>query len=466
MRARFWIFSRFLYFVLPVAVAASSMAQTADPAAQAARKAQALVAYRQMQQRLGIRALRPPVSQNPHAEHPANFDESRAHADAKIPDPLRLQDGKPVRTSSAWWKRRRPELLALFEQQIYGRVPENAPRVDWKTLTDSREIAAEIPVRMKHLAGRLDHSADPALSVSIDLLVVTPAEAKKPVPLVMELAFSAENMALTARYFPEMMPGGKGNEGPSWQEQVLRRGWGYAILLPTSFQEDSPEGLDRGLIGLTAKEQPRQPGDWGAIRAWAWGASRALDYLETDPEVDASRVALEGHSRFGKTALAAMAFDRRFAAAYISSAGTGGDKLYRHLYGEQLENLTGPNSWHWMSGNFLRYAGPLSVDDLPVDAHELIALCAPRPLFLGVGSAEGGDAWADPRGEFLAAVAAGPVYRLLGARDLGTTTMPSVETGLTQGALAFRQHRFGHTPGPNWPAFLDFLARSFNARGR
>lgn len=465
MRAHFWISIRFFCCFLPVAVVAASaglLAQNADRAAQAARKVQAMAAYRLMQERLGISALRPPVSQNPRAEHPANFDESHAHADARLPDPLRLQDGKPVTSASLWWRQRRPELLALFEQQLYGRVPETAPRVDWKISTDARETAAGIPVRIRHLSGCLDNSAYPALSVSIDLLVVTPAAARRPVPLVLELAFSAENMALTARYFPEMMPGGKGNTGPSWQEQVLRRGWGYAILLPTSFQEDSPEGLDRGLIGLTAKGQPRQPGDWGAIRAWAWGASRALDYLETDPAVDARRVALEGHSRFGKTALVAMAFDRRFAAAYISSAGAGGDKLYRHIYGEQLENLASAGSWHWFDGNFLRYAGPLTVDDLPVDAHELIALCAPRPLFIGVGSSEGGDAWADPRGEFLAAVAAGPVYRLLGARGLGTRTMPPLETGLTRGALAFRQHQYGHTPGPNWPYFLDFLARSLN----
>jgi hypothetical protein len=334
--------------------------------------------------------------------------------------------------------------------------------VDWKLLSQSRETAAGIPVVVKHLSGVVDNRAYPQLKVAIDLLLVTPAEAKKKVPVVMELAFPAETMAAIARYFPEMLPGGKGNDGPSWQQQVLGRGWGYAILLPTSFQEDSPEGLRRGLIGLTSKGQPRQPDDWGALRAWAWGASRAMDYFESDPAVDAKRVALEGHSRFGKTALVAMAYDQRFAAAYISSAGTGGDKLYRHIYGEQLENLAGPGSWHWMAGNFLEYAGPLGVNDLPVDAHELIALCAPRPVFIGVGSSTAGDAWADPKGEFLATVAAGPVYRLLGAHDLGTKEMPPIETALTRGELAFRQHPYGHTPGPNWPAFLDFAARYFD----
>jgi hypothetical protein len=407
-----------------------------------------------MLQTLGIQDLRPPVSQKT-----ANYDEKRANLSPGLPDPLVLDNGRPVRTAAQWGQQRRPELLELFSREVLGRVPANAPRVDWKIVQQSQEMVAGIPATTKHLAGQVDNSGYPALEVSIDLLVVTPAAAHRPVPLVMEVAFSAATMSTIGRYFPEMLPGGIGNEGPSWQEQVLRRGWGYAVLQPTSFQEDSPLGLRRGLIGLTSHGQPRHPDDWGALRAWAWGGSRAMDYFETDPAIDARHVAIEGHSRFGKTALVAMATDPRFAVAYISSAGTGGDKLYRHIYGEQLENLAGAGSWHWMAGNFLKYAGPKTVADLPVDAHELIALCAPRPVFIGVGSATAGDAWADPTGEFQAAVAAGPVYRLLGAHDLGTPQMPAMETGLTQGELAFRQHRFGHTPGPNWPVFLDFAAR-------
>lgn len=425
----------------------------------AAEKTTAVSDYRQMQEVLGIKELRPPVSQNQKSAHPANFDEAKANPFLDLPDPLRLQSGRPVKTPADWWQKRRPEIVELFDRELLGRVPADVPQVDWKLLSQSRETAAGIPVVLKHLSGVVDNRAYPLLKVSIDLLVVTPAETKKKVPVVMELAFSSENMAVTGKYFPEMLPGGKGNEGPSWQEQVLERGWGYAILLPTSFQEDSSAGLRRGLIGLVGKGQPRQPEDWGALRAWAWGASRAMDYFESDASIDASRVAIEGHSRFGKTALVAMAYDQRLAAAYISSAGTGGDKLYRHIYGEQLENLAGPNSWHWMAGNFLKYAGPLGVNDLPVDAHELLALCAPRPVFIGVGSSTAGDAWADPEGEFLAAVAAGPVYRLIGAHALDTKQMPPMESALTHGELAFRQHPYGHTAGPNWPAFLDFAAR-------
>jgi hypothetical protein len=239
---------------------------------------------------------------------------------------------------------------------------------------------------------------------------------------------------------------------------VLARGWGYAVLIPTSFQADTGAGLNEGIIGLVNKGQPRKLDDWGTLRAWAWGASRALDYFQTDKAVDAKQVGLEGHSRFGKTALVTMAYDPRFAIAYISSSGTGGAKLYRHVFGEQLENLAATGEYHWMAGNFLKYAGPLTPGDLPVDSHELIALCAPRPVFIS-GGAQEGDGWADSRGMFLGAAAAGPVYRLLGKRDLGTTTFPPIETALIAGDVAFRQHSGRHTPGPNWPFFLDFASR-------
>jgi len=247
-------------------------------------------------------------------------------------------------------------------------------------------------------------------------------------------------------------------DGPTWQQQVLARGWGYATISPYSVQADNGAGLTEGIIGLVNKGQPRKLDDWGTLRAWAWGASRALDYFETDKAVDAKQVGLEGHSRFGKTALVAMAYDPRFAIAYISSSGTGGAKLYRHIFGELTENLAGTGEYHWMAGNFLKYAGPLTTGDLPVDEHELIALCAPRPVFIGGGALKG-DGWADSTGMFMAAAAAGPVYRLLGKKDLGTTTLPPIGSPLVAGDIAFRQHSGGHTPAPNWPTFLNFASR-------
>jgi hypothetical protein len=210
---------------------------------------------------------------------------------------------------------------------------------------------------------------------------------------------------------------------------------------------------------LVNKREPRKVDDWGSLRAWAWGASRALDYFETDKSVNAKQVGIEGHSRYGKAALVTMAYDPRFAIAYISSSGEGGAKLHRRNAGEIVENVAGSNEYHWMAGNFIKYAGPLNWNDLPVDSHELVALCAPRPVFIGSG--DKGDGWVDPKGMFLAGVHAGPVYKLLGKKDLGTTEFPPIETTLIDGDIAFRQHSGGHTPAPNWPTFLTFASRHF-----
>ncbi len=450
---------------LPLATQAPASAATAPSAAQQeAMKEAAIKDHQRMMDLLGIKQLRPPVGHSASSPNPVNYDESKANPYPNLPNPLMLNDGKPVSNAKMWWTERRPQIAADFTRDVLGRVPPHTPKVTWQVLSTTRDTLGGVPEIRRHLAGHVDNSIDPKITVTLDLVVATPANAPGPAPVILELAFSPEFMASIARSIPEMLPGGPGNTGPGWKVQVLRRGWGYAVLLPTSFQADSGAGLTDGIIGLMNKGQPRSPEDWGTLRAWAWGASRALDYLETDPAVDGRQVGIMGHSRFGKTALVAMAYDQRFAVAYISSAGTGGDKLYRHIYGEQLENLAAaPNFYYWMDGNFLRYAGPLSTADLPVDAHELIALCAPRPVFIGVGSQKAGDAWADPTGEFLAAVHASPVYRLLGMKGLGATKMPPMGTALMSGNLAFRQHHYGHTPGPNWPYFLEFASRYLHA---
>jgi hypothetical protein len=425
---------------------------------QLAMRAAAEQDHQRLMNLLGIKELRPGASHDPKSPNPTNYDESKANVYPALPDPLLLKNGKRVTSAKVWWTKRRPEIVEDFDREILGRVPANTPKVTWEVVSTTPEKVGDVPVVTRRLAGHVDNSAYPKIAVTIELTLTTPANASGPVPVIMELGFSREFMAAIARSIPEMMPGGPGNEGPTWQQQVLARGWGYAVLSPTSFQADNGAGLRDGIIGLVNKGQPRKLDDWGTLRAWAWGASRALDYFETDKAVDARQVGLEGHSRFGKTALVAMAYDPRFAIAYISSSGTGGAKLYRHVLGEQLENLAATGEYHWMAGNFLKYAGPLTAGDLPVDAHELIALCAPRPVFIGAGSFNG-DEWADPRGMFMAAVAAGPVYRLLGKKDLGTQEFPPIKTALTAGDLAFRQHSGGHTPGPNWPTFLDFASR-------
>ena len=405
---------------------------------------------------LHITSLRRGADGDSKSPYAANYDESKADTDLHLPDPLVLNNGKRVTTADLWWKQRRPEILTLFDREIYGRVPSNVPAVKWEVISTTREMNGDVPVITKKLLGHVDQSSYPAIHVYIELTLSTPANAKGPVPVMMELALSSEVLAAILKRYPELQPPAG---SPTWQQQVLARGWGYATYIPTSVQPDNGESLTEGIIGLANKGQPRSLDDWGALRAWAWGASRALDYFEADKTVDATHVGLEGHSRYGKAALIAMAYDSRFAVAYISSSGEAGAKLYRRNYGEQIGNIAGAGEYHWMAGNFLKYAGPLTEKDLPIDAHELIALCAPRPVFIGAGVTEKGDGWVDAKGMFLAAVAAGPVYKLVGKKDLGSTDFPPVETAYIDGDLGFRQHNGGHVTGPNWPTFLTFAAR-------
>jgi (4-O-methyl)-D-glucuronate---lignin esterase len=399
----------------------------------------------------------------------ANYDEAKANPFPKLPDPQVLKNGKPVKTAADWWKLRRPEIVEDFDREIYGRVPKVVPKVTWEVAKTANETVGEVPVITKTLVGHVDNSAHPQITVDIQLVLTTPAGAAGPVPVIMEFGGGGFGPGRGGARGP--LPagavgaggpgGGRGPTGPTWQQQVLAKGWGYAILNTGSIQADNGAGLRQGIIGLVNKGEPRKLDDWGVLRAWAWGASRALDYFEADKAVDARRVALEGHSRWGKATIVAMAYDERFANAFVSSSGEGGAKLHRRDWGEIVENVAGSGEYHWMAGNFLKYAGPLNWGDLPVDSHELIAMCAPRPVFISAG-ATNGDGWVDAKGSFMAAAAAGPVYTLLGKKDMGTTEFPPIETGLMDGDIAFRQHSAGHTPGPNWPTFIAFAERYFN----
>ena len=409
---------------------------------------------------------------HPQATNAANYDESKANPYPDLPNPLVLKNGQRVTTPTMCWQQRRPEIVEDFDREIYGRVPTTTPRVNWEVTSVTRETNGTVPVITKKLTGHVDNSACPSINVNIELTLSTPADAPGPVPVMMEFGFNFGGRF--PRFGGTNGPAGSNgpgrfgfnlptNSGPTWQQQVLARGWGYAVLTPTSVQADNGAGLTQGIIGLCNRGQPRKLDDWGALRAWAWGASRVLDYFETDKAVDAKQVGLEGHSRYGKGVLVAMAYDPRFAIVFVSSSGEGGAKLHRRNWGELVENIAGSGEYHWMAGNFLKYAGPLHWNDLPVDSHELIALCAPRPVFISAGTLEKGDGWVDAKGMFLAAAAAGPVYRLLGKRDLGTTEFPPVETTLIDGDIAYRQHSGGHTPGPNWPTFINFASRYLKA---
>jgi lysophospholipase L1-like esterase len=476
-----------------VALAAGGLGQQAPPAGPPPNPNAAATAadHQNMMEQLGITKLRRGPSGNESAPNHANYDEALANPYPNLPEPLVLKNGRKVTTAEMWWKQRRPEIVEEFDREVFGRVPQNVPRVAWRiNRTEQFDVGGRRVVG-RELIGAVDNQAYPEIVVEIQMTLVTPADATAPVPVMM--MFGGRSGMPPAPGTPPPPPGfGRGRGGPGLgggsgpadppaTEQLIADGWGYATVSPASIQADNGAGLTKGIIGLVNKGRRRQPEDWGALRAWAWGASRGLDYLETDKAVDAKKVGIEGVSRFGKAALAAMAYDQRFAVVLIGSSGEGGAKLHRRNFGEAVENLTGSGEYHWMAGNFLKYGaeesrfGRRTAGDIPVDAHQLLALCAPRLTFVSYGIPERGDAkWLDQQGSYMAAVAAQPVFRLLGAKGLGVSDdymkekMPAVNVGLLDGQLAWRQHDGGHTDGPNWKHFIPwadkFLKHSSSVR--
>jgi lysophospholipase L1-like esterase len=438
--------------------------------------------HRNMMEQLGIRTLRPGRSPNEQDPNHANYDEAKANPFPSLPDALTLRSGQKV-TTPRLWARRRAEIVEDFEREVYGRIPNGVPTITWTVIaTDTGTISGRAVIGIQ-LSGRADNRAYPEIDVDISATLVIPADAKSAVPVM--IMFRGGNLAQAlGRPIPppaggrgfSFPPPAPGSDAPA-TEQLIIDGWGFVFLNPTSIQADNGAGLTKGIIGLTNHGQPRKPDDWGALRAWAWGASRTLDYLETQRAIDAKRVGIEGVSRYGKAALVTMAFDPRFAAVLIGSSGEGGAKLHRRNWGEAVENLTGSGGYHWMAGNFLKYGtaestfGSKNAGDIPVDAHQLIALCAPRLTFVSYGVPEQGDAkWLDHYGSFMAAVAAQPVFRLLGATGLGVSDdymkekMPAVNVSLLDGQLAWRQHDGGHTDAPNWKYFLSWADHHFGRR--
>jgi hypothetical protein len=427
--------------------------------------------HRNMLEQLGITKLRPGRNGNPNAtNNPANYDEAKANPFPDWPDALTLKSGQKVTTVEMWRKLRRPEIVEDFEREVIGRVPKHVPKVTWTITTQATDrVVGNLPVLAKQLVGHVNNSGCPSIHVDIQMTLVTPKEAKGRVPVLM--MFGGFGGGGFPRRPGEPEPTNQFSRfqppGPSSQEMLIAAGWGYATIIPNSIQADNGAGLTKGIIGLCNKGQPRKPDDWGSLRAWAWGAARGLDYLETDSAVDAKKVGIEGVSRFGKAALVAMAFEPRFAVVLVGSSGEGGAKPHRRDFGEAVENLTGSGGYHWMAGNFLKYGaaessfGSKNAGDIPVDSHQLIALCAPRPTFISYGIPEKGDAnWLDQQGSYMATVAAGPVFRLLGAKDLGdtgdyrTAKKPPVNTGLLDSELAWRQHDGGHEDRSNMKFFI------------
>ena len=456
-----------------------------------------------MMDQLGIRALRPGPSGDENAPNHTNYDEAKANPFPIIPDALTLNDGRKV-TTPALWEKRRAEIIEGFECCVYGRVPKNVPKVTWSVTAVDHEYIGFTPVIAKEVVGHVDNSSYPLINVDIRMILVTPANATKPVPVLMMFGPavfpspnqpSAEQLARVndalksvliqqdpslkqvfeehpayeleaPRPFVPPQLNADGDPPNTWE--LISDGWGFALIDPVSIQADNGAGLTRGIIGLVNHGQPRKPDDWGALRAWAWGAGRGLDYLETDPAVNAKQVGIEGVSRYGKAALVTMAFDQRFAAVLVGSSGKGGATLLRRNFGEAVESLAG-GEYYWMAGNFMKYGasdavfGSRNGSDIPVDSNELIALCAPRLTFISYGVPEKGDAkWLDHRGSFMATLDASPVWALLGAKglepldDYSPDKMPAVNTGLLEGELAWRQHDGGHTDAPNMKFFLGW----------
>jgi hypothetical protein len=387
----------------------------------------------------------------------ANYDEAKV-GDYTLPDPLVCRDGSRVTNAETWFARRRPEILAAYQTEIFGRSPAAGTNVTFNVWETSPNALGGTATRKQV---EINFSGTPAGPVA-HLLLYTPA-GKISVPTFLCLQFNG-NYTVTDDPAIAIFPVWNGKTGArampknpvrgEWARNwnlagTLARGYGIAFVDYGEIEPDLPGGAGRP-FGVRRNFPAPAAGDWGAIGAWAWGASRALDYLATDRDADARRVILFGHSRLGKTVLWAGAQDPRFAAIIANCSGEMGAALSRRDYGETVDDVV-RHFPYWMAGNFQKYSNHW--DRLPVDAHCLIALIAPRPLFLNTGSE---DRWGDPRGEFLAARAATPVYELLGRTGLCATNFPPLDQPLRQ-TMWFNCHRGPHDVRPaDWDHFLDF----------
>jgi hypothetical protein len=480
--------------------------------------------HKHMMEVLGIKTLRPGKSGNNQTG--PGFDEATANDwMPTLPDALTMKDGSKVTTPEQWTKRR-AEILEDFEREVYGRIPANVPKVTWEVTNTNEGNTGGVPTITKTLVGHVDNSAFPEITVDIQASFTVPANAPGPVPVLMQfgggmgmgmgggtrrgaapaaapargtgaMAPAVTNGTFMAAMAPAAdaagdanrrgaaggrggmagggMMGGMGGMGGGVPQEAISHGWGYGSINPGSIQADSGmNNLRQGIIGLTNKGQPRKPDDWGALRAWGWGVSKLIDYFEANPDskVDPKKVGIEGVSRYGKAALVTQAFDPRVGVALVASSGEGGAKLHRHDFGESVENLASggqQGEYHWMAGNWLKYAASdingksMNASDLPVDSHELIALCAPRPCFISYGIEPGDPKWVDAPGSYRAGILASKVYTVLGKKGYGEDVkdwvhepLPPVGT-LKGGDLAFRQHEGGHTSGPNIPTFFQWV---------
>jgi hypothetical protein len=391
---------------------------------------------------------------------PVNYDESRVGT-YTLPDPLVLADGKPVRDAKTWNQKRRPEIVRLFEENQFGRSPGRPAGMSFDVFDKGTPALDGKALRRQVTIYFSPNKSGPKM----DLLIYLPAEARKPAPLLLNLSFTANSSTVND---PGVKPGEIWNREkqrvPAAQGRnfgrlnvapFLAQGIGVATVYYGDIDPDFLGGIPHGVRALYLKlgQTEPAPNEWGAIAAWAWGLSRALDYLETDKGVDAKRVAIVGVSRLGKTVLWAGARDPRFAMVIASCSGEGGAALSRRNYGETIKHLTEPTRYPYQfCANYGKYGD--RVNQFPVDAHMLLSLIAPRPVLLQTGDT---DVWSDPKGEFLAAVAAEPVLKLLGKQGLGTDQMPAAGQPIFH-TLGYVMHAGGHGTIPSdWELFLKFM---------
>jgi len=389
----------------------------------------------------------------------ANYDESKVGA-YTLPDPLVFNDRKPVRNAKDWQNRRR-ELLELFQANVYGRSPRPPKNIRYKVFDLDKNALSGKAVRKQitiYFSSKDDGPKE-------DVLLYIPANAKKPVPLILSLNFSGNQAVIDdpgvklgtiwTRDKHESQPASEESRGRDHNfdvEKVLSHGYGLATIYYQDIEPDFNGGYQFGIRPLFFKAGQTEPApdDWGAIGAWSYGLSRAMDYFEKDNDIDAKRVAIMGHSRLGKTVLWAGALDQRFAMVLSSCSGEGGASLARRNYGETIKTLTDAFGYQF-AASYKQYTD--NPEKLPVDTHELIALIAPRPVYI-TGAED--DRWADPKGEFLAAVAAGPVYKLLGKQDLGTDQMPPLNSPIMH-TIGYHYRSGKHeVTAFDWDQFLAF----------
>lgn len=390
-----------------------------------------------------------------------------------LPQLLVCNDGTSVTTSDQWIVKRRPEILELYHQHVYGRTPEPGNDLNFRVVATKHDVLGGTATRkLIHIS-----MADYPQWKGMEVLLYVPVHAKRPVPVFLGLNFSGNHavttepdVLLSTRWMRDVPGKGimenrateasRGVESSRWPlELILGRGYAVATAYYGDLEPDHPEGWKEGVRSALESEGPdnqRKPGDWGAIGAWAWGLSRMLDYCETDSRIDATRAIVIGHSRLGKAALWAGAQDERFAVVISNNSGEGGAAILRRNFGETIEVIT-RSFPHWFCPRFANYAG--RVEDLPVDQHMLIGLITPRPVYIASAHE---DRWADPYGEFLSGVYAGKVYELFGRVGLGTETWPPLNhpVGDTLG-YHLRSGRHDITRY-DWERYLDFTDRHFS----